>query len=151
MKYPAGRYTARAVAGSGRLGKSKNKGTEFVSVETRFTNEGFDGEGLTWTGWLTEKAGERTIDTLRLMGWDGDDLTEQGLTGLGSAEFELVVEGEEYEGKTFSKIKFVNPLPTAMDADSAKALSDRFRDKIKSSKAKAPATTAGAPGDDIPF
>ncbi len=150
MKFPAGKYAARAVPDSGRLGKSNQKGTDYVSVECEILQpEGFGGQTITWTGWLTEKAGDRTIDTLRLMGWDGDSF--ENLTGFGSAQFELAIEGEEYNGNTDSKIKFVNPLPTAMDADYVKSLAMKFHDKIKNTKPTKSGPPAAAKGDDIPF
>ncbi|MDP2271236.1 MAG: hypothetical protein Q8K32_10930 [Archangium sp.] len=67
---------------------------------------------LAWYGYFTDATAERTIESLRCMGFEGDDLTQ--LEGLDKNEVELVIEDEEYEGHLNEKIQFINKAGGAM-------------------------------------
>lgn len=104
-----GKKKARAT--SARFIQSE-KGT--MGVEVNFV---FDGETLNWVGWLSEKAIERTMQTLvETLDFNGDDEVVPGTSNLKTTSFnttkevELVVELETYEGKTRPRIKWVNLL-----------------------------------------
>lgn len=99
-----GTYRAKAVQWV--LGESKS-GVEQVAVDCSLLDEN-DAENarITWYGYFSEKAWERTVESLRLFGWTGADPTD--LTGLDKNVVELVVEHEEWEGKTRAKAKWVN-------------------------------------------
>lgn len=99
-----GVYRARAVKGG--LGETAG-GQEQVAVEFELLDEGFQNQGITWFGYFTEKSFEITMKALRACGWQGDNIND--LVGLTSNTVELVIEKETYEGKTRSKVKWVNP------------------------------------------
>jgi len=78
-------------------------GTGKHRVEVLFgTSEG----ELTWYGYFTEATMDRTIESLRHCGWEGDDL--EHMEGLDANEVVLVVAEEEYEGKWYTKVQWVN-------------------------------------------
>lgn len=72
-------------------------------------------KSLTWFGSLSEKAIEITGKALIACGFKGTDLSVLA-DGLNSNALDLdktlslVVENEEYKGKTYTKIKWVNEL-----------------------------------------
>jgi hypothetical protein len=75
---------------------STNK--EQIAVELVLPAGSPDGEALPWYGYFTDSTFERTIESLRYLGWEGTDLSD-GLPGLDKNEVSIVVEDEEYEGK----------------------------------------------------
>ena len=99
-----GRYRARAI--EWQLGIAET-GTEQVAVSFEITEEGpFSSHTITWFGFFTEKTSERTIKSLLVCGWKGDDLTD--LSGLDRNEVELVVEHEVHNNERRAKVKWVN-------------------------------------------
>lgn len=113
-----GKYKAVPILGKfGESGKNKTPG-----VGIKFQFESSDGvfEELAWTGWLTEKAMERTFKTLALCGYDESkgnlpDGTIPREYFDPKAEVEIDVQEEQYldkEGtpKTAMKIAWVNKL-----------------------------------------
>jgi len=103
---PKGTYKARAT--EAEFGFT-NTGTEQVAVTFEVVEDGeFQGERIAWFGFFTEATAERTIQALRVCGWTGDDLSD--LSGFDANEVELVVEHEEYQGKTTAKVKWVNKV-----------------------------------------
>jgi hypothetical protein len=108
-----GIYRARARASA--FGTS-SKGTKQIAVVFELTGanttEGrqYVGASLTWYGYFSDKALERTLESLEYAGWNGHDLRD--LTSLGSAEVELVVADEtnDYTGETRSRVQWVNKL-----------------------------------------
>lgn len=67
-----GSYKARAIAPV-TIQKSSNKETPGATVSLRLEEGPHKGAIIEWTGWLSEKAKPRTIESLVLMGFDGDD------------------------------------------------------------------------------
>lgn len=161
---PANRYKARAVDGSLAVAGT---GTENVAVLFSITSAGeYAGYQITWYGYLTDAAIDRTLDALRLCGWEGDDLNR--LTGLDRNEVEIVIEHEEdLNGKTHAKVKWVNgpgglAVKNRLEGGAAQAVAQRLkghvlahrqRSGVKAPSAKsAPANTAPMPSDDdMPF
>jgi hypothetical protein len=147
-----GRFRAKALEGD--YGTA-NTGTEQVAVLCEL--EG--GTRLTWYGYLSEAAVDRTLEALQIMGVT--DL--ETLAGLGSQEFEAVVDEEEYNGKTSTRIKFINrlgsggvALKSRMSDAQKKGFASRFKGKFlalqqKSGAAPAPRASAPVDNDDIPF
>ena len=89
---------------------------------------------LTWYGFFTEATADRTIESLRYCGWQGDDLLD--LTGLDTNEVELVVEDEEYEGKINVRVQWINrvaalSLKVPLTGDKAKAFAAAMKGKIR--------------------
>lgn len=96
-------------------GYTKSPKTGTVSVMVQFDiYEGDDLFQLVWNGYLSEKAKEKTIKTLvEVLGFKGTN-GEEIANGIGSGvlnedqEYDLVIENEEYKGKFYPKIKWIN-------------------------------------------
>jgi len=146
------------------LGKS---GTGTPHIAVLFENEG--GERITWYGYLSDKALERTVASLCVLGWD--PAADDGLVSrlhdtdaLVGNEAEIVVEHEVYEGKSNAKVKWVNAIGGGLkgvEAGEATALAASLRQKIlsaprpkpnaKPGPAKVPAGAGADVDDDLPF
>lgn len=144
---PEGRYKGHAT-GTVAFDKSDG-GTECALVPLTFTEEGWEGRGVTLIGYLSEKAAPITIRQLRDMGWAGDSLTDT--TGLGSVEVSITVRYEEYEGKSRMKVA-VWPLGgggvearNPLSKGEISALDKRLRGLIVGSKRATPGAAAPAP------
>src|SRR4051812_22051672 len=103
-----GRFRARAREWD--FGES-SKNTEQIAVQFEITEGDEKGRTLTWYGYFTDKTAERTLESMRFMGWTGDDPTHPD--NLNANEVEIVVEPEEYtndkgETKIQSRIRWVN-------------------------------------------
>jgi len=96
--------------------------------------------------WLSEKAQDRSLETLiKTLGWNGDDLNElNGGDVLAGKEAWLVLEEEEYEGKPYTKVKWINKIGGKMskplDEAKAKSLSDKLKGKVLAYKQNNPTT-----------
>lgn len=133
MSLSPGTYRARPV--SAALGYTMN-GNEQIAV----TFETLDpaGERITWYGFFTEKTSDRTLQSLRYCGWQGNDMSDfagESLPAGFDQEVDIVVEREEYKGKTYTKVAWVNnggsmALRNAMTPDQAKAFGAKMRRTI---------------------
>lgn len=141
-------YEARAV----NIGiQTTSTGKDYVSAD--FDIEDDDGEVQTveWRGWLTEKAAKRTLESLRLMGWTGDDVFgDLKADGALGNKVNIDVRHEEYQGKTTARVSFIN----APDADPAET--EKKREAMRAKLAKVAKTLPHAPknaddSDGIPF
>ena len=133
-----GRYTATVE--SAELGQSE-KGTPFVSLLCKTEQ----GEELTAYLYLSDAALERTTKTLReVFAFDNNfESVVQQVTGKPCS---IVVEAEEYEGKTRMKVKWVNSVSgsSAKPLDNAASLLAQLSAKAKRIPAAAPAATRTA-------
>ncbi len=157
-----GKYRAKATAWG--LGETSS-GKPEIAIEFGFTSLDLAGQSITWHGYLSEAAFNRTVESLRHCGWKGDDFSD--LEGLGANEVELVVEEEEYEGKVHAKVRWVNragglSIKAPMTGDKVKAFAASMRGKVRAFDAKKgkrePASTSGQEraeasmtDEDIPF
>jgi len=96
--------------------------------------EGAAESALNWRGSFSDGAADRTIESMRHCGWEGDDLTQ--LEGLDRNEVELVVEDEEYEGKTYAKVQWVNKprslsVKNVLEGDKLKAFAAEMKLRIR--------------------
>lgn len=117
--------------------------------------------GLTYFGMFLEAQPGKdrgpidfTMGVLRAIGWTGDDLSELpqlAQEGKLATRVELVVDHEEYNGKTNARIKFVNPLgggrgavklERPMDGTATKAFAETMKSRIRSMGAAKPAAPA---------
>lgn len=119
----------KAYAKEWQLGVSES-GKEFVAVLFEVSDGEHAGKRFSWRGFFTEKTTDRTLDSLRYCGWSCDNIA--ALTGMGSAEVDIVVEPEVYEGKTYSRVKWVNKpsslsLKGAMNEGQAAAFAAKMR------------------------
>lgn len=158
--------THKARAKEWALGHSSN-GNEQVAVLFEITQGSHAGKSITWFGYFTEAATDRTLDALRYCGWEGDDFVN--LVGLDTNEVEIVIEPDTYEGKTRDRVKWINrptrlALREQMTPQSQAAFAVRMRAKAiahKQTHAQGRAAPSSAPRaapapeeppiDDIPF
>lgn len=178
MAITAGTYKAR-VTGECVLGTSKQKGTPFIEFYLSIIGGENNGGRVRYTGYFSENTNERTIQSLQLCGWQGDDLsefTDGGLHGLDANEVDIVVELENYtnaqgEERTSPRVAWINKTggflntEQAMNSDAAKAFAERMRGLVlavkqrnpvlaapaKPAAPKATAPAADVPDDGIPF
>lgn len=121
--------THRARAREWALGHSSN-GNEQVAVLFEITQGEHQGRTITWFGFFTDKTAERTLDSLRHCGWDGDDFVN--LTGLDANEVELVIAEEEYQGKFHDRVQWVNrPASLSLKAQMNSAQMAEFAQRMR--------------------
>jgi hypothetical protein len=144
-----GNYRGRPVRAA--LGLTST-GKEQIGVQFEFVEPA--GTRLTWYGYFTDAATERTVESLRHCGWRGDDLSVfaegQPLPEGFDQEVELVVKHEEYQGKTSARIAFINgggglAMKEALTQDQASAFAKRMKSRIGAfdrAAGRAPAPTA---------
>jgi hypothetical protein len=123
----------RAKAREWGLGES-GTGKPQVAVSFLVLTEGATHAQLTWYGYFTDETFDRTVESLRHCGWQGDDLSD--LSGLDANEVDLVVEDETYNGETRTRVQWVNKagglaLRAPMAADRAKAFAASMRDRVR--------------------
>ena len=135
----SGRYTATAKTVD--LGQSAEKGTPYVSI--LFETE--QGEDLTAFLYLSDAALERTVRTLREVFGFNDDFgtVKEQVTGKQAS---IVVEAEEYEGKSRMKVKWINTVGggSGKPLENASTLLAQLSAKAKRIPAAAPAATRTA-------
>jgi hypothetical protein len=168
----AGRHRVQVVS---HILRKSSGGTPSVAV--LFESQETIGDRITWDGYLTDAALERTLASLKILGWDpaehdGKIETLHGTDVLKGAEAEIVVELEEYNGQARPKVKWVNAvggggLGEGMDAEDVIAFSASLRQKVLSARAPTPNAKPGParqpaavsanskplsdPDDDLPF
>lgn len=132
---PEGIYQGHAVRAE--LRASMTSTTEWIEVEfeASVAAEGEDEriEALVWRGFLTPKAERKTLESMRLCGWTGDDIRTLMDDGLGNNKVDLTVQHEEYKGKTTARVAFVNKLGAGGGLDDArvKSIAERIKAKAK--------------------
>lgn len=155
----AGTYRARVKDAA--LGKS-GSGKEQIALMFEIQDEQIGGQTITYYGYFTERTYERTIESMRHCGWQGDDLLN--LAGINDNEVEIVVAHEQYEGKTYAKVQWINRIgggggvavkEKLQEAD-ARQFAARMKQKIAAlgaGKPAAPKSPAGssAAEDKVPF
>ena len=142
---PEGTYRVRGVDAA--LGYSSTN-NEQVAVTLEFLDGGEDVEGrqMTWYGSFSEKVVTRTFESLRLLGWQGDDVSD--LSGIGSTEaFAVVGYEDDREGNTRARVKWINgsggvALKNRMDEDAARAFAERMKGHVLAHRAKGGAAAA---------
>lgn len=141
----AGTHKARAREWA--LGHSST-GKEQVAVEFVLIGGEHDGSSITWYGYFTDGAVDRTLDSLRHCGWNGEGFPD--LTGLDKNEVQLVIEQEEYQGQWHDKVKWVNKaggvaMKDPMTPQQATSFAQRMKGKLMAHKA-----TYGGPREHRP-
>jgi hypothetical protein len=160
-----GTHEAKAVEWA--LASAGEKRTPEVAIRFSILSGRCEGDSITWHGWLTDKAFDRTIESLQYCGWEGDDLRK--LEGLDTNEVSIVVELEEFttaegEVRVNPKVRWVNragglAIKERMSDDEANAFAAKMRGRIvamqKKRGTRSPAPREAAPtphnDDDIPF
>lgn len=131
----AGTHKARAV--SWALGGGQGK--EQIAIMFEILEGMLQGKSITAYLSFSDAAVDYTMEKMRNCGWDSDSLAE--LDSLGNNEVQIVVEDEQWQGKTRSKVKFVNKanrltLKDAMDERAVQTFAARMRGKAVASKQK---------------
>jgi hypothetical protein len=153
-----GKYLAKCVRAE--LGETKTGKPQVILEFEVVGDNAWAGMTITAYSFLTDAAMDRTLESLRYCGWTGNDIND--LSGVMTNEVEIVVEEETYEGKTHSRVKWINRIggstgrgPLAPDKLAQVNARIRQRLAVVDQKVKAQkATTGGAPGagdDNIPF
>ncbi len=152
MALSVGTFRAKAV--SGALGFDGKNNAQVV-VSFRFLEGPNLGVVGTWYGSFSGKAEARTLESLRFCGWAGDDLSN--LVGIDANEVLLVVGEDTFNGKTSTRIEWVNEvgavrMKAAMTPEQAKEFAKRMMGQVLASKKATPpktaATTPAAPPSD---
>lgn len=146
---PVGTY--KAVAKSVKCDESREKRTPYVRIMFEIQEGTEAGQSVEWTGWLTEKTQERTMETIILTcGWKGNDLSALNdgvMNGIDGDVF-IVVEHEDNpdNGKTYAKVRWVNRtervVTSSLDKPAAVAFADRFKglaEAVRASNQQKPA------------
>lgn len=136
-----GKYKARAVAWELAVTKT---GKEQIAILFRLLDEHVDGREITYYGFFTDATAERTMESLRICGWQTDSLLD--LTGLDANEVELDIAPEEYNGEWTEKVRWVNRpggglRVTPMDENAKKAFDARMKGLAVKSRSGLPAAT----------
>lgn len=80
---------------------------------------------IRWTGYLTERAKERTLSTLIDLGFRDSSFARfvKGARGeaISTNSVQIVVENETHNGKEFPRVKWINVRKPAMAIPAAKA------------------------------
>ena len=148
-RFPEGHYKARAV--DAKLGYTSN-GNDQLAIEFELQEE-YKGERITKYLFFTDKAWERTKESLEHMGFGGDF---NHLETLYTKEVTLVIGPND---KGFSEVRFINgprraALKSPMNDEQHRGFAARMNAKFGAKVSAAPNTTAPVtpkPADDIPF
>jgi hypothetical protein len=139
---PATTYTAQAV--DGYLSHTKD-GKEQIVVKFAIVGGPHDGQSVDWTGFFTERTFDRTIQSLRYCGWRGDDIAD--LTGVDTHEVEIVVEHNEYNGKVYPRVAWVNQIGgrARMPAEEAREFAESIKSRIVGMRSAEPEAADATP------
>lgn len=149
MSLAPGHYKARALEGDFGFAGT---GTKQVAVGFEIIDDDARGERVTWYGFFTPNTAERTIESLRHCGCVFPHDCLDDLTGLGSAEVELVLEDEPTDrGDVKSRVRWVNrigggvALQTRMNDAEKRAFSDEMRGYVAASRPPGQSAAQAAP------
>lgn len=132
------------IIGNG-LQESKTKKTPSIHLQVRCDidlekNEHCD-KVLYADLWLSDNAQKHTIDTLRAIGYDGG-FAELNTPVLVGYEVEITTFFEDYNGKSYEKVNFVNAVGSfanrgvkPLDENVARGLSARYEAMFRNTKA----------------
>ncbi len=152
-------YAARATSAPITFGEAENENkTKSIAIQFEILDEQFVGETITWIGHFTDKSAARTIESLGIAGWQGDDLAElQDAPGSSflAEEVSLACAPEQDDkGEWRLKANWVNKpggprfaFKKPIAGNDLKAFAAQMRATVKSVKASggAPRQTKAAP------
>lgn len=136
---PEGRYKARGIEGA--LGTT-SKNNPQVAVLVEITEGEYAGQQRTWYGHFTDKTEERTLESLRHLGWETDDLTD--LRGIDANEVSIIIghEEDERDGTMRERVRWINSggsglaMKERMDDAAARAFAARMKGAAVASRQK---------------
>lgn len=147
-------YIARA--DSNEMVESKD-GNPYVIVDFVIEEGERNGEILKWMGFFTEKTATRTIESLRVCGWKGDDVSS--LDGLSDNLVQITAGFETYNDKEYERVRWVNAIGSSavkkvMSSEQRKEFAQKLRGAVlaydKSVKEN-PVAKPSNNDDDLPF
>lgn len=101
---PEGQYNAKPIEAAMGFTKSRS---EQVAVSFELIDEPYQGTQITWYGYFSNKTMDRTFDSLRACGWDGQSLAN--LSTVGTKNVKVVIEHEaDQDGNPRERIRWVN-------------------------------------------
>ena len=127
--------TYRAVPVDAALGKT-GTGKEQIAIMLELADD--SGRRIPWYGYFTDATFERTIESLRYMGWQGSDLSDFafGLPEGVSQEVEVVIDHEaDQEGTPRARVRWINSgrgiaVKERLDEQQARAFGASMRGRI---------------------
>lgn len=149
----ADKLTYAAVIVSHGITESKNSHTPEVQIRVQttrcLTTDVPIIKNLTVDLWLTDKCAQRTMDSIRAIGFQGNDLEEMNQGVLVDAECEVTTKFEYYNGQPREKVTWINAKGNfasrgfkPLDPAKNKALTSSFNQLLRTTKKQAPATKA---------
>lgn len=156
MNYTNGKFRARAVVGSAQLGVA-GSGTEQVACQIELLEGPDKGAVLPWYGFFTPSTEERTLESLRYLGWEGDNILDLSTIGGPDAPDVIAVLEDEAndQGEVRTRVRWINKvgsgslIKTQMAPDQAQAFAARMKGKVLALKQKsgapAPSSTTRKP------
>lgn len=147
---PPGHYLARGVVAllsETKAGQPQAAATVVILEEGPWSNT-----QMPWFGPLGDHVEEkhriRTIESLRSLGWTGDDLSENPLPGIGTLDVSVEVKHEEYQGVVRARVAWINKAGATfakpIEANKGKAFAAQMKGLI--AKVKATGGSGGASG-----
>jgi hypothetical protein len=143
--FPTGTHRARPIdCALGMTGTNKEQiGVMFELVDD-------PSQRITWYGFFTDATFERTIESLRHLGWHGNEISDfhGGLPEGVSNEVDIVVEEEaNQQGELRLKVRWINSgggvaVKTVLDDQQVRAFSARMKARVAGLQAKAGAAPA---------
>lgn len=165
MAFPKGTHKARAIGAA--LGMT-GTGKEQVAVLFEMVED--PTQRITWYGYFTDAAFDRTIESLRYLGWQGSDLYDwTKLPDDCTNEVEIVVDDErDNHDNLVRKVRWINSgrgiaVKDVLDDQAARLFSAKMKGRVAALQSKKPAPRPAAVGvsddgpmqansdDDIPF
>lgn len=145
----AGQYVAVVEKPEHWIGESSNEAaTPFIYLPLTISEGDRKGDTISWYGYLSEAAFDRTIESLvkAFPDWDGalDTLAYNRYSFEGKT-CSIVVEGEEYKGKINYKVKWLNNVEGLSGPKPLKSLQDLIANMGSRSKAIAKDVKVGQP------
>jgi hypothetical protein len=123
-----------------QFGHSSKKGTAQVAVCFEVLRGPEAGKRMSWIGYLTDTTEERTLKTLRICGFTGDDM-DKFADQRPTNEVQIDVgEEEDQNGRTRTKINWVNDpsfgggmkMANALSGSDLRKFGAQFKSKLKS-------------------
>lgn len=138
------RIEARGVLGAlGRTGGGKPQ----VAVELELLSGPDAGHCITWYGYFTDDTTQRTIESLRHLGWKGNNLSV--LDGIDQNVVSIEINHEEYNGEQQAKVRWINApgglaMKEVMDPAEALQFARSMKGAVVQANATAKAKASGA-------
>lgn len=108
-----GKYRAKIIGpvredgGIGEWGYAESSGNLQIGLEFEIQENGVStGVTVNWMASFTDNTTQRINDSLKACGWDGECVSS--LAGVMDNEVEIVVEINEWNGKSYPKVAWVN-------------------------------------------